>query len=314
MRAISASDVELPVDPWVLGALLGDGDLTQTTIRFSTGGRRDARASGRARRADVRARACRRPRLSDRAAASRPPARPCRHGANPLTPAIRALGLWGRRSHEKFIPRRVSRRRASAAPRRAARPARHRRLGRALGNGALRHEQPRARRDVVELVRSLGGWCTLQRKRTSFTVDGVRREGRECFVSTIHHPGAADAVPAVGQAGAKAAKRASPATDVRVDRAVARRARAVHLGQPPIASLRHRRLRRHAQHGARHQHGRERRAQHRHAGRDLLDGDGRDAARAAHDRQRRHASTSTSCAPAASPRTTGTSCRPRSDG
>jgi replicative DNA helicase len=41
--------------------------------------------------------------------------------------------------------------------------------------------------DVVELVRSLGGWCSINAKRPHFTHKGVRRAGRQSFVCTIHH-------------------------------------------------------------------------------------------------------------------------------
>jgi replicative DNA helicase len=38
------TDADLPLDPWLLGALLGDGSLGGTSLRFSTG---DAEMLGR---------------------------------------------------------------------------------------------------------------------------------------------------------------------------------------------------------------------------------------------------------------------------
>ena len=45
----------------------------------------------------------------------------------------------------------------------------------------------RLAKDVVELVRSLGGWCTLNDKRTPYSYLGEKREGRPAFVINIHH-------------------------------------------------------------------------------------------------------------------------------
>jgi replicative DNA helicase len=42
--------------------------------------------------------------------------------------------------------------------------------------------------DVIDLVRSLGGWATKNRKQTSYAYEGQRREGRLSFVVNIAHP------------------------------------------------------------------------------------------------------------------------------
>ena len=182
------ADVALPVDPWVLGALLGDGNPTQATIRLSTAS--DA--------------------LRARLARTLEPALELHHAggvdwrivqrggahrggvkgvvANPLTAALKAMGLWGLRSHEKFIPR---------AYLDASRPARLDLLCGLLDTdgwveqwGSLRFctTSSLLAAGVVELVRSLGGWCTRSSKRAFFSYQGQRREGRETFVCNISHP------------------------------------------------------------------------------------------------------------------------------
>jgi replicative DNA helicase len=176
------------VDPWELGALLGDGNLTRTTLIFST-------AVESMRR-----------RMSERIDAALELAhaggvdwrivqrqRGHREGvagvtANPLTRAVRTLGLWGLQSHEKFIPR------IYLDASRAERLDLLRGLldtdGRVERWGTFRYvtSSPRLAADVVELVRSLGGWCSVRPKRPHYSHEGQRLEGRECFTCTIHHP------------------------------------------------------------------------------------------------------------------------------
>jgi replicative DNA helicase len=55
-------------------------------------------------------------------------------------------------------------------------------------------------RDVAELARSLGGWCSISEKQPRFRgVDGLRRAGKPAFVCHINHP-TAFALPALGEA------------------------------------------------------------------------------------------------------------------
>ncbi|HZQ60653.1 MAG TPA: replicative DNA helicase, partial [Casimicrobiaceae bacterium] len=181
-------DRELPVDPWVLGALLGEGALAGTSVRCSTAAR-EMLERMRARIPDPMELAHAghydgRLVQSDRGhmggvAGMRP---------NPITQALRELGLWNISSHEKFVPRQYL-----DGPR-----ATRLDLLRGLidtdgwverwGSIRLRTTSERLARDVSELVRSLGGWCTLRKKRTSFTVGGEKRGGRPAFVLNIQHP------------------------------------------------------------------------------------------------------------------------------
>ena len=177
----------LPVDPWVLGALLGDGSLAKATIQFST-------AAESMRR-----------RMAERIDASlelactggvdwRIVPRQCGHQpgvqevtTNPLTAAIKALGLWGKQSHEKFIPT------IYLDASRAARLDLLRGLLDTDGSverfGTIRYvtASPRLAENVAELVRSLGGWCSVRSKRSHFRY-GERKAGRDRFACTIHHP------------------------------------------------------------------------------------------------------------------------------
>jgi replicative DNA helicase len=176
----------LPVDPWVLGALLGDGKLSGGSLVFTTaepemlermtscvGSEFAMRESGRYGYRIVNAT---KPQLSFFGT-----------GPNPLMQGLRALGLWGIQSQEKYVPR---------IYRNACREARL-----ALLQGLLDTDgwvekfkavrfcttSYRLARDVVDLVRSLGGWASLSDKRTSFTHKGEKKQGRTAYVVNIHH-------------------------------------------------------------------------------------------------------------------------------
>jgi replicative DNA helicase len=172
----------------VLGALLGDGNLTQATIRFSTAV--DAMRQRLAERIDAELELTQAGGVDWRIV---PRQRGHQKGVcgvttNPLTAAIKALGLWGVHSHDKFIP---------PAYLDASRAQRLDLLRGLLDTdgwverwGTIRFatSSRRLATDVASLVRSLGGWCRTRSKRTRFSYRGEQREGRECFVCTIHHP------------------------------------------------------------------------------------------------------------------------------
>jgi len=178
----------LPIDPYVLGALLGDGTLAGSSLRFST--------------ADVE--------MLDRMVARTAPAFVLRaaggydwrvvqtagaHRAgvagvapNALMASLRNLGLWGRPAERKFIPEGYLT--ASRADRLE--------LLRGLLDtdgwverwGSMRFcsTSERMAQQVAELVRSLGGWCSIRSRRTTYGAEGIKKVGRTAFVCNIHHP------------------------------------------------------------------------------------------------------------------------------
>jgi replicative DNA helicase len=178
----------LPVDPWLLGALLGDGKLSGSSLIFSTADaemleRLAARASaGYALRAaggyDWR--------LVQAAGAHQ-------KGIAGVAPsgimsALRELGLWGLPSDQTFIPDLYLE--ASVDARRE--------LLRGLMDtdgwverwGSARFcstSEPMAR-GVVALVRSLGGWCSIRSRQTTHSYRGVKKVGRPAFVCNIQLP------------------------------------------------------------------------------------------------------------------------------
>jgi len=177
-----------PVDPWLLGALLGDGKLSGSSLMFSTSAEemlervRERTGAGFALRAaggyDWRI-------VQATGAHRRGVQGPSPNG---LMEALRDLGLWGIRSDEKFIP---------ATYLTASREARLEVLRGLLdtdgwverwGSTRFCSTSERLARDVAELVRSLGGWCAVRSRATTYRdARGQKRTGRRAFVCNIHH-------------------------------------------------------------------------------------------------------------------------------
>ncbi len=180
----------LPIDPWVLGSLLGDGCITGAgTVRFSTAEPQMLELMGQ--------------RLEQGMAmhhAGRYDWRIVREDgahakgvqgvqANPLRLGLDALGLSGLTSERKFIPRVYLE---------ACKDARLDVLRGLLDTdgwvekwGSVRFStsSPQLARDVQELARSLGAWCSIHKKQPHFTnVAGMRMAGLPAYVCNISHP------------------------------------------------------------------------------------------------------------------------------
>jgi replicative DNA helicase len=179
-------DDPLPLDPWLLGALIGDAKLTGSSLMFSSAA---PEMLERVRVASGDGFALRHSSHYDWRLVSKRPEGTKGSGGRPnrVMNALRELGLWGVGSHEKFIPEiYMSANRES-------------RLGVLRGLldtdgwvekwGSIRFctTSYRLAMQVVELARSLGGWSTVRDKRTTYTYRGERREGRRAFVVNIHH-------------------------------------------------------------------------------------------------------------------------------
>jgi replicative DNA helicase len=178
----------LPVDPYVLGALLGDDTLLGSSLRFSTaqsemverllaraGPTFVLRAAGGYDWRIVQAEGAHRAGVAGVA-------------PNGLMNALRGLGLWGKRAEAKFIP---------DVYLNASRADRVELLRGFMDTdewverwGSMRFasSSERLARQVAELVRSLGGWCSVRSRSTTYRTGGVKKIGRTAFVCNIHHP------------------------------------------------------------------------------------------------------------------------------
>ncbi len=184
-------DDPLPVDPWVLGALLGDGSLTASgagSVRFSSAAF-EMIARLRAKVGEALA----------VTAAGGPDYRVVQRDGqrragtsgstpNPLMVALASLGLQGKSSHQKFVPR------AYLDARRNTRLDVLRGLldtdGWVERWGTVRFatSSRQLAEDVVELARSVGAWSAVHMRRTHVHRAGEKRPARDAWVVTITHP------------------------------------------------------------------------------------------------------------------------------
>ena len=182
-------DAELPINPWVLGALIGDGQLSKGTVRFSNIDttvleRMDVGIGARMERvyaggADWRlVQRDRGKSLGGRLGWS----------TNPLVAELRLLGLWGLGSHDKFIP---------SIYMNACRSSRLELLKGLLdtdgwveswGSVRVTTTSQRLAEQVAALVRSIGGWCSTTQRTPGYTYRGERRVGRVAYTLCISHP------------------------------------------------------------------------------------------------------------------------------
>ncbi|WP_077033333.1 replicative DNA helicase [Pelomonas sp. KK5] len=183
-------DEPLPVDPWLLGCLLGDGNLTGTgSVRFSTASTQVLEEVGA--RAGVGMMVTAAGGYDYRIVRQDRDHPTGFFGAqgNPLRVALEALELSGLSSDQKFIPRLY------------LTASRERRLELLRGLldtdgwierwGSVRFSTSSARlaADMAELVRSLGGWCSTSVKQPHYRdVAGLRVAGLPAHVLHISHP------------------------------------------------------------------------------------------------------------------------------
>ncbi len=182
VKAFEFPETHLPVDPYVLGLLLGDGCFRMGTPSISTVSQHIL-AQIQAKGYKLRKRAgdnCDYY-ITDQAKTMRNS-----HIKNPLTIALVGLGLWGLKSTEKFIPEPYKF--ASVATRLAILRGLMDADGEVCGSGSssiFNTSSERLRDDVVFLVESLGGIVKISRRLPTFGHKGEQRTGHEAFRLSI---------------------------------------------------------------------------------------------------------------------------------
>lgn len=179
------SSPELPIEPWLLGALVGNGNFHGGTPKFSTSSTHTAftlkQAVGFEFKVEQKS-----PydfSIVQSAGASRSGV--CGTVANPITSALKMLGLHGLRSEDKFIPD------VYKFADRATRTAVLRGLldtdGWVEKHGTVRYgtSSARLRDDVRDLVWSLGGICSVATKIPTYTYRGEKKTGLPTYTLNI---------------------------------------------------------------------------------------------------------------------------------
>lgn len=172
------SSSPLPLDPWLLGILIGDGNICSGHVRFSSAdpeivervsslmpeGLRVSAAGG----VDYR--------ISGGQRGGKP---------NQIKDALSALGLFGLGGHEKYIP--LCYLNASAEQRWELLRGLMDSDGWAEKFGAIRFSSvsERLSHDVQYLVRSLGGVCSIRANVKSYAYKGEKKQGRVAYTCKI---------------------------------------------------------------------------------------------------------------------------------
>jgi replicative DNA helicase len=180
---------DLGIDPWLLGLLLGDGNIKGTAVRVSAA---DPDIVARVERTVEPMGLCMRAvggydyRIVQRDGCHRKGV--VGVAPNPLKESLTDLGLWDRGADQKFIPEVLYS--ATLAARRSLLTGLIDSDGWVESFGAVRFcsTSRRLADDVVRLMRSIGGSGSWTRKRTWYTYAGVRREGLPAYVCNLQHP------------------------------------------------------------------------------------------------------------------------------
>lgn len=203
---------DLPLDPYVLGALIGDGGLRRATPQITTpdeaileevdrrlnGAAEVRKAAGSRYAYSIVSRGIPGRLIEDGAPLDAPRRYPDLVGDDEprrfyprtvyvVTRALKAMGLMGLKSEEKFIPP------CYLAASRQDRLDLLRGLldtdGWSEKNGSVRFgsSSEQLARSVQALVRSLGGLCGLKKRQTFYTYKGEKKPGLPSWVCMIRH-------------------------------------------------------------------------------------------------------------------------------
>ena len=176
-------NVALPVHPYLLGVLLGDGSLNGDTVGLSTDSEIIDRIQG-----------C----LPENVMVGKEtsPSRGTCHyvnitrirgNKNPLVQVLQELGLWKKLSTNKFIPSAFLN--ASHDQRMALIRGLMDTDGTASKNGSIQYatSSERLAKDVQLLIRSVGGICSISSKLPMYKYRGEYRQGHRSYILNIRY-------------------------------------------------------------------------------------------------------------------------------
>lgn len=176
----------LPLDPWLLGLILGNGRLGGS-VRLTT--RNDENLKRAERLLPIGMQITRSPDGTHSLCQKEEWVRHTQNGRspNPVAAYLLSAGLSGEGCHTMFVPDLFMS--AGKADRIALLQGLMDANGYVEQSGSVRFVTTSAQlaHDVENLVRSLGGLCRVRAKHSSYSYKGERREGRLAFVCNIRH-------------------------------------------------------------------------------------------------------------------------------
>ena len=181
VKPVEFVEQPLPLDPYLLGALIGDGGLANGSPMFSSA---DDEVLQEVRAALPRGTILKHRNKYDYCIRGR------RSSTNPVTVALRKLNLMGHRSESKFIPKRYLF--ASVKSRIALLQGLLDTDGTIGKRGHISYStiSEQLAKDVVELVQSLGGIVKLATRIPRYTHNGEKRDGQLAYRLHIRLPNA----------------------------------------------------------------------------------------------------------------------------
>ncbi len=179
----------LPIDPWALGALIGDGQFSR--LSFTNVSTHVLDKMRHAVGQDFELRQNSRDSISYTICVSGPTKRGGnrREHLNPIREHLRSLGLWGLKSHQKFIP---------PVYKTACRSARLELIrglmdtdgwAESKGTPYFGSTSLQLATDFADLIRSIGGLVAMDIKYPHYTYKGVKKAGRPFYRCSISYAG-----------------------------------------------------------------------------------------------------------------------------
>lgn len=172
--------VDLPIDPYVFGCLLGDGHIGKETLNFSTADTFILEEIKQALPEDLT--------INYHSKYDYGIVRTGRYpNKNSYLEVFRSFGLDGKLSHEKFIPEIYLN--GSALQKRFLLQGLLDTDGTVQKSGSISFNTSSLRlaENVQYLIRSLGGLAAIRQRSCSFTYNGVKKNGRTCYDVDIRY-------------------------------------------------------------------------------------------------------------------------------
>jgi hypothetical protein len=194
-EALELPKADLPLHPYLLGLLIGDGNFSGNRLRFSSADEELVEAVAETLPDSLELTQYASDRKTDHEIRFKPEFRQVggrnvdgSYVSNPVRLALRDLGLDGKTSIDKFIPDLYKN--GSVEQRLLLLRGLMDSDGHAgkVGSISFSSSSPQLAKDVQDLVRSLGGIAKMSTKIPTYTHNGEKKQGAQSYLVHIRHP------------------------------------------------------------------------------------------------------------------------------